>query len=150
MTDAAGRSHNSRGHYNPTHGASRTPEYRTWQAMRARCETLTDSAYRNYGARGIRVCSRWSDFSTFLSDVGFRPSPRHTLHRINNDGNYEPGNCAWVTGLVQGNNKRNNHVISWDGRSMTISEWSRELGINYRTLTARIRRGWALARALAN
>lgn len=84
-----------------------TPEYRIWDAMKARCCNLNNKHFKNYGGRGIRVCDRWLDsFANFLADVGRRPSPNHSIDRINNDGNYEPGNVRWATRHEQNLNKR--------------------------------------------
>jgi hypothetical protein len=83
----------------------RTTEYRIWEAMRYRCGNPRSRAYKWYGARGIKVCSRWACFENFLADMGRRPAGR-SLDRINNDGNYEPGNCRWATALEQVHNRR--------------------------------------------
>lgn len=85
------------------HGLWGTPEYNAWSSMKARCR---DPKNRRYGARGITVCKRWNDsFLAFLEDMGPRPSPEHSLDRIDNDGNYEPDNCRWVTPEVQAQNR---------------------------------------------
>lgn len=87
-------------------GGGMTSEYRAWVDMRARCEKPQCRAFPYYGARGIKVCERWSNFATFLDDMGRRPSPRHSLDRIDNDGDYTPENCRWATRDVQSHNKR--------------------------------------------
>lgn len=83
-----------------------TPTYRTWVAMRARCLNPNVINYANYGGRGIKVCERWDDFENFLADMGLKPSPKHSIDRIDNDGNYESGNCHWATKLEQARNSR--------------------------------------------
>lgn len=89
------------------HGLSKTPEYKLWQSMNSRCRNPKGESYVNYGGRGITVCQRWQDsFVAFLDDVGRRPSPELTLDRINNDGDYEPGNVRWTTRKVQAANCR--------------------------------------------
>jgi hypothetical protein len=90
------------------HGLSKHPMYHSWIAMIRRCHASSEPGYKNYGARGIKVCDRWrNSFVAFLADMGGRPSPKHTLDRINNDGNYEPGNCRWATRHEQRVNSRN-------------------------------------------
>lgn len=85
---------------------NRTPEYRTWLSMHERCRSPQSQKWINYGGRGIRVCERWNSYENFLSDMGRRPSPVHSLDRIDNDGNYEPSNCRWATKKQQVDNRR--------------------------------------------
>lgn len=84
------------------HGLSYTPEYRAWQTMRLRCTNPANAAFPGYGGRGIRVCERWlQSVEAFIADMGPKPSPKHELDRIDNDGHYEPGNCRWVLRKVK-------------------------------------------------
>jgi hypothetical protein len=89
------------------HGMSKRPEYSAWKTMRVRCSPkATGHDLHNYFLRGIRVCERWQRFESFIEDMGFRPSVNHSVDRIDNDGNYEPGNCRWATTSEQQTNKR--------------------------------------------
>lgn len=132
-------------------GQKRSKEYVTWACMVNRCHNPNATDAKHYGERGITVCDAWrKDFSTFLRDVGMAPSKRHTIDRIDNERGYEPGNVRWVTMTVQANNRRSNRMIEFNGRRMTLAEWSRVTGISYGTLKQRINRGWALDKALTS
>lgn len=121
------------------HGLAWTPEYRIWSSMKARCLDLDNE---NYGGRGINVCERWAmSFPAFLADMGRRPSAEHSIDRINNDGNYEPGNCRWATIEVQANNRRNNVRLEIDGRVLTVAEYASETGTSSELIYRRLKRG---------
>jgi hypothetical protein len=107
--------------------------YKVWTGMLARCQIKSASGYENYGGRGIGVCERWHEFENFLADMG-EPASGMTIERNDNNGNYEPGNCRWATRKEQGKNKRNNRVIEHAGKSMTVTDWARHLGISLATL----------------
>ena len=89
-----------------------TPEYRVWASMKQRTGNLNHKDYLNYGGRGIKVCDRWLHFDEFIKDMGKRPSPKHSLDRIDNNGNYEPSNCRWATITEQLKNRRNTIKLS--------------------------------------
>ena len=134
------------------HGGSRRgkrfPEYNVWSLMIKRCHAAGSTDFNNYGGRGIKVCRRWiNSFDKFLKDVGRRPSSKHTLDRLNNDGDYEPANCRWATRTEQARNKRNNHLITFGGKTMCIAQWSDELQVSQRILIDRIHRKWTIQRA---
>ena len=132
-----------------THGMGETTEYRVWAGMKTRCYNTGDDSYRNYGERGIYVCDRWvNSFETFYEDMGKYPGKGYSLDRIDNDGPYSPENCRWATVHEQQNNRRNNNVLTYDGKSMTVTQWSELLGINKQTLYARVRAGWTSEKAL--
>jgi hypothetical protein len=127
-----------------THGLSDTPEHITWLNIRQRCLNPTHKKYKYYGGRGITVCDRWRhSFENFLSDMGPRPTPKHSAERINNNRGYEPGNVKWATKLEQANNTRSNHFLTIDGQTKTIAEWSRVVGISQLTIARRIHIGWS-------
>ena len=131
------------------HKLCSTPEYNTWVAMASRCNDSRNISYHNYGGRGISVCAEWkSDFMVFLADMGKRPSPKHQIDRKDVNGNYCAENCRWVTATVNGNNRRNNVRYTFEGESLTVSEWARQTGILRTTLWGRLNTGWELSRAL--
>jgi hypothetical protein len=130
------------------HGRSQLPEYACWRSMIARCENPNNVSYANYGARGIRVCERWHDFDAYCADMGSRPSSAHSIERIDNDGDYEPGNCRWATDEEQGRNRRSVWSVAAFGETMCVSEWARRTGINHRTIRQRLSTGWSAEEAL--
>lgn len=138
MGVARGRA--SKKHGEGTNGKE-TVEYRTWSNMMSRCRNPNHKMYRHYGARGITVCARWHSFENFLADMGRRPDKYHSLDRINNDGNYEPGNVRWATSEQQNNNTRHNRRLEIDGSVKTLSEWCREAGISAVSFRRRKREG---------
>lgn len=97
------------------HGLSRTVEHNAWWYMITRCGDPGRPEYPRYGGRGIKVCERWQEFVNFLADMGPRPSPRHSIDRIDNDGNYEPSNCRWATPVQQSTNTRRNVRLTYNG-----------------------------------
>ena len=124
-------------------------EYMAWANMISRCENANRRDYRHYGGRGIRVCKDWrNSYQTFLSVVGRRPSAKHKLERINNNGNYKPGNVKWATQKEQTNNRRGNGLIEHAGLRMTASQWSEKTGLSPGTIIARLDSGWPAERIL--
>lgn len=132
-----------------THGMSHHPAYGRYALMLDRCYNTECDEYHNYGGRGIYVCDRWrKSIKAFLQDVGEPPSHTHSIDRINNDGPYEPENCRWATKTEQNINRR---VTKWFRRNdvvMCESEWSKSLGMKKDGVSARLRRGWDLEKAL--
>ena len=128
----------------------RLAEYRAWGSMRDRCANPKNKSFHNYGGRGISVCEQWqASFDAFMADMGPRPSPHHSIDRIDNDGNYTPENCRWTTQGQQMNNVRHNRNISIDGVSRSVAEWCRHHNISRSTFDARVRRGEAAESALS-
>ena len=129
------------------HGLSGLPIYRCWQAMHQRCSNPATPLYHRYGGRGISVCERWNSVHAFLEDLGHPPAG-HSLGRIDNDGNYEPGNCRWETQEQQNENTCRNRFVEWQGRTQTIKAWAQEMNLNPQQISERLRRGWSAERAL--
>lgn len=122
---------------------ARAPEYRTWDKMIQRCCNPQSNSYCRYGARGIMVCERWRrSYADFLADVGRKPTPAHSLDRIDNDGHYAPGNVRWATRSEQGRNTRTNRHITIGGVTRTLAEWCELTGLSGPTIPYRIRMGW--------
>jgi hypothetical protein len=129
-------------------GKNRTLEYNSWTSMRQRCLSLNHPGYKDYGGRGIHICERWGEYENFLSDMGRRPTPQHTLERVNNNKGYSPSNCKWATKKEQANNARSNTLITYNGKTMTLAMWSDESGIPGGRIRKRISSGWTLKAAL--
>lgn len=128
-------------------GQGGTGTHVTWLSMRARCLRKSSTQYKWYGARGIKICRRWSRFSLFLADMGERPAGK-CLDRIDNNGNYEPRNCKWSTRAEQGRNRRGNVTLTHNGRTMILADWAKDIGISTACLGARVRNGWDIQRTL--
>lgn len=127
-----------------THGMSKTRVYAIWAGIIDRCENPNAPIWGHYGGRGITVCERWREsFENFLADMGPRPSPKHSIERQNNDGNYEPGNCIWATKTIQMRNTRTNVFIECQGQRRCASEWAEIVGMKSATLLYRISQGWS-------
>lgn len=133
-----------------THGHTSTRIYRIWANMVNRCTNPNNPAYHNYGGRGITVCDEWRKFEPFLAwaeSSGY--SDQLTIDRIDNESGYYPENCRWVNDFTQANNKRSNRFVEYGGQSMTLADWSRAVGIPYKTLHRRlVASGWDVERAL--
>lgn len=131
------------------HGMSYSPIYRVWSDMKRRCYNKNEPEYINYGARGIAVCPEWKDsFEAFYRDMGERPFRGATLDRINNDGNYEPVNCRWVTNKENNRNKRKHRMITHNGETLCSAEWAEKCGIEPRLFRGRLNRGWSMEEAM--
>lgn len=127
---------------------SESAEYRAWSHMWSRCTNKNVKEYSYYGGRGITICAEWREFDNFLADMGQRPSSRHSIDRIDVNGNYEPANCRWATYTQQARNRRSNRIIEFQGERRTLAEWAEAIGLDVRTLHSRLVGGWSLERAL--
>lgn len=134
-----------------THGCAKSTEYTAWTHMIERCYSPNNKHFSDYGGRGIIVCEQWkSSFANFLADVGLKPSPRHSLDRIDNNGHYEPGNVRWATKTDQTRNRRSTRLVTYQNRTQCLWAWSEELGKNYQTLYFRLNSGWTVERAFTH
>lgn len=132
---------------NTLHGKTKTPEYKAWHSMIRRCSDSSLHNYHRYGGRGIVVCDRWlKSFETFLKDVGVRPTPKHSIDRIDNDGNYEPGNVKWSTNEEQARNSTSARMITFQGQTKCLQDWADHLGIKRTTLRMRLDK-WSIHKA---
>jgi hypothetical protein len=123
--------------------------YGIHHCMMCRCYTKSASGYEYYGGRGIKVCNEWHDFLTFYNwsiDNGY--SDDLSIDRIDTNGDYEPSNCRWATWKEQANNKRDSRFITYNGKTMTLSQWAEYIGIDERTLYKRFSMGWSVEKAL--
>ncbi len=126
------------------HGMCNSPEYKAWHEMRQRCYNPNAKSYHNYGGRGISVCPRWREsFPSFLADMGLRPSSKHSIDRIDNNGSYEPNNCRWATLSQQHQNYRQNRLLTVNGKTQCITAWAEELNMDRRVIYNRAKLGWS-------
>lgn len=130
-------------------GGRKSPTYRVWSWMKARCDDPNNKSFPNYGGRGIKYVKRWAKFENFVADMGERPSPLHSIERKNNNGPYSKANCRWATKTEQANNRRNSQFIEYDGRRQTQKQWSQELGIPLMTIRNRLAAKMPLARVFS-
>ncbi len=129
------------------HGKSGTRLYHIWADMKGRCGNPNSNNYANYGLRGINLCKQWVSFACFMRWAmknGYTNSL--TIERIDNDGNYTPKNCTWITKGKQIRNQRRSHRITYKGRTQIVIDWCKELGIGKETLLSRLNLGWSVER----
>lgn len=123
------------------HGKTRTREYNIWVGMKQRCTNPANPRYAEWGGRGIQICERWlNSFENFLADMGPCPE-RFSIDRINNNGNYEPPNCRWASGSEQQLNNRGTRKETAFGKTLSLVEWAREIGVDPSTISRALRRG---------
>lgn len=129
------------------HGMTNTKEFFAWRGILTRCTNKNDAAYKNYGGRGINVCDRWAEFKNFFEDMGLAPSKKHSIDRIDNNKGYYKENCRWTVSKVQNRNRRDTHMVTYNGETKCITEWAECLGMTFQALFYRLKRGWSLERA---
>lgn len=131
-------------------GGKPTPEYNSWSCMKQRCCNPRHKRYAKWGGRGITICDRWLDsFANFLADMGPKPSDKHTIDRIDNDGGYSPENCRWALPVEQSSNMRTNVRYTFKGETLTMSQWIKKLGFRRGTLERRLSFGWSVDKAFS-
>jgi hypothetical protein len=130
-----------------THGMTGTKTYRAWEDMKKRCYNKNNKRYKTYGGRGIMVCERWHNFDNFLSDMG-ESEVGMSIERIDNDKNYEPGNCKWASRQEQMRNTTRTRNIEFNGKVQCVSAWASELGVDPDTLLARLKYGWSIEKTM--
>ena len=132
--------------------ARRNPLHSIWRGMKARCLSPKHKAYPDYGGRGITICERWlgeNGYANFEQDMSPRPSPQHSIDRIDNDLGYFPGNCEWKIKKYQQKNRRANVMLTINGKTQCMTDWAREYDLCVKTLQKRIRNKWPEERLLA-
>lgn len=131
------------------HGMSKLVEYPVWNMMMQRCYNSANKNYKDYGGRGILVCARWREFPNFYVDMGSRPSSKHSIDRIDVEGNYEPSNCRWASATVQVRNRRDTKYLTVGGVKKPLAEWAEDRGMKASTLRQRVYvYGWSEERAV--
>jgi hypothetical protein len=133
---------------NYRHGDSRSRLYNIHRKMVSRCTNPNSDLYQNYGGRGIAVCNEWLEYGAFkdwATKNGYSDSL--TIDRIDNNGNYEPGNCRWATVKTQSNNRRNTRMITLNGETLPFAVWCGRLGLKYKTVSRRLEKGKSIEEA---
>jgi len=135
---------------NTKHKLSKTRIYRIWKGMKHRCYCPSSNGYELYGGRGVTVCNEWNEFTPFYEWAKISGYQENlTIDRIDVNGNYEPSNCKWSTGKEQANNRRNNHIITYNGETHTLSEWANKYNIPVGLLADRVNRShWTFEKAI--
>lgn len=136
---------------NDFHGLSKTKLYYIWGTIKDRCYRTKSIDYKNYGGRGITVYQKWQDnfvnFYNWAINSGYKDGL--TIERIDVNGNYEPNNCTWIKNELQSHNRRNNHYLTYNGKTQILSEWAKEMNLhNGSTISGRLKRGWSIEKAL--
>lgn len=131
------------------HTGKISPEYVAWMGMKKRCYNQNEPGYRRYGAIGITVCEKWRDsFLAFFADLGRRPSESHSLERVNNAGDYEPGNVRWATPKEQARNRKSNLLVKYQGKMIPLAQACEKTGTNYDAAKHRVHRGLPFNKAV--
>lgn len=134
------------GHYK---NRKQSKTYKAWSGIIQRCNNPRNGRYHRYGKRGITVCKRWVEFKNFLEDMGKKPTDKHSIDRVNNNGNYCKSNCKWSLPKEQARNRKTNRMITYKGKTQCLVAWAEEIGIHHQTLLNRIvKLNWPIEKAL--
>lgn len=132
-----------------THGLTQHPLYHVWEGMKGRCYTKTSGAYHKYGALGIKVLEPWkSSFKSFYDDMSPAWRPGLSIERIDGKGHYCKDNCRWADAIEQNNNRSCSRFIEFNGKTLTVAQWSRILGFSKNCIAERLNDGWSIEDAL--
>ena len=123
-------------------------EWCSWKCLRSRCLYPSNPSFKYVGGRGLTFCERWKSFENFLADMGPKPSPKHSIDRIDNSKGYSPENCRWATDREQQINTCKAKFLTLNGKTQCLSDWARETGISHRTIGSRLELGWTVEDAL--
>ncbi len=146
---SSGKNNSSYKHGHSARSTGQTKEYSTWAGIKQRTTNPNVQNAKYYLGRNIKMCNRWiNSFDNFLEDMGEAPSAKHSIDRIDNNGNYEPSNCRWVTHKEQMANTRATKWLEFDGKRHTQEEWGRITGLTGLTILKRLKRGWSVEDAL--
>lgn len=133
------------------HGYSEKSEFGIWSNMKSRCFNEKNPAYHNYGGRGIKVCEEWlneNGFNNFINDMKERPSSKHSIDRLDNNGNYSKNNCTWATAKEQSLNRRQNRLITYNNITLPLCLMSDNYGLKSSVVSKRLKRGWSIEKSL--
>lgn len=131
------------------HGLEGSAEYSIWLDVKQRCTNRKRKGFKNYGGRGITLDPVWRDFAVFYRDMGPRPTKKHSIERRDNNSGYSSNNCYWATRKEQSRNRRSNRMLTFEGQTRCLQEWSELKGLSRDCLRDRLKRGWTVAEALS-
>lgn len=127
----------------------RTKEYIAWSGIKMRCYNKNFKDYFRYGGRGIIMCEKWkNNFQAFFDDMGYCPSNKNSIDRIDGNRGYEPDNCRWANWIEQARNRNSNHIIKYKGVKLLLIDWARITGLSRYTISKRLKNGWTIKSAL--
>lgn len=134
---------------NKTHGMANSVEYITWGAIKQRCSNPNVPCFKRYGKRGIGISKEWfNSFETFFKDMGPKPSPDHSIERIENSKSYSKENCKWATPKEQANNRRSTIKLFYRGETLSVKQWCERLNLPYSAIIQRVNANWDCIEAL--